>query len=285
MIKTFTIRNLKLYRRDKGALLFSILAVFIIIGLYVFFLGDIYKSDLKEFERAGEMLDNWVMAGVLAVTSVTTTMGMLGTLVRDKEEGILKDFYCAPVKQHAIIGGYWLSTYIVGVCMSILAFVLAEVYVVAAGGKILEGKYILLVMGMILFTSFVNTSMMLLLVSFFKTINAFTTASTILGTLIGFITGIYLPIGMYPNAVQMVIKCFPASHAAVLFRKLMMAEVMEDAFYGVPAEVVLDVKKHLGIVYVWEDLVVETRTSIFFMLAASIIFYGIALYNLTRKSK
>ena len=251
----------------------------------VFFLGDIYKSDLKEFERAGEMLDNWVMAGVLAVTSFTTTLGMLGTLVRDEEENIARDFYSAPVKQHTIIGGYWLSTYVIGVCMSILAFVLAEIYIVTAGGNILAGKYILLVIAMILFTTFVNTSMMLFLVSFFKTMNAFTTASTVLGTLIGFITGIYLPIGMYPNAVQFVIKCFPPSHAAVLFRKLMMAEVMDDAFHGVSAEAVLDVKKHLGVVYIWEDLAIGTRTSILFMFVTSIIFYGIALYNLTRKSK
>ncbi len=33
-------RNLKLFFRDKSAVFFSLLAVFIIIGLYRFFLGD-----------------------------------------------------------------------------------------------------------------------------------------------------------------------------------------------------------------------------------------------------
>ncbi|MDF2686761.1 MAG: hypothetical protein K0S55_1944, partial [Clostridia bacterium] len=38
---TIAIRNLKLFFRDKSGVVMSFLAVFVILGLYVLFLGDI----------------------------------------------------------------------------------------------------------------------------------------------------------------------------------------------------------------------------------------------------
>ena len=57
------------------------------------------------------------------------------------------------------------------------------------------------------------------IVSWFKSIHAFSTASSIVGTFIGFLTGIYIPFRSLPEAVQLVIKIFPPSHTAVLIPK------------------------------------------------------------------
>ena len=58
----FTKRNLKVFFRDRPAVFFSLLSSVIMIGLYVLFLGDVYTSDLKNLQKAGEMMDNWIMA-------------------------------------------------------------------------------------------------------------------------------------------------------------------------------------------------------------------------------
>jgi multidrug/hemolysin transport system permease protein len=73
-----TSRNLKVFFRDKSAVFFSLLAVFIIIGLYALFLGDVWVNSLTEVHDARFLMDSWIMAGLLAVTSVTTTMGAFG---------------------------------------------------------------------------------------------------------------------------------------------------------------------------------------------------------------
>nr|NLJ02159.1 ABC transporter permease [Bacillota bacterium] len=75
---TFAKRNLKLFFRDRASVFFSLLAVFIIIGLYVLFLGDMVMMDLEGIPGARFLMDSWIMAGLMAVTSVTTTMGALG---------------------------------------------------------------------------------------------------------------------------------------------------------------------------------------------------------------
>lgn len=282
---TFAKRNLKLYLRDKSAVLFSLLAVFIVIGLYVLFLGDTWTSSMKGIPQARNMMNNWIMAGVLAIISVTTTMGMLGTMVKDRAQQMDKDFFVAPVKRSAITGGYMLSALIIGIVMTMIAFVLAEIFIVVSGGELLSAFSMLKILGLIIITSFMNTSLVLMMVSFFRSLNAFSTASTIVGTLVGFLTGIYLPIGMYPNGVQWIIKVFPVSHGAVLFRKVMMEDSMKKAFVHVPKDVIVDLKEQLGVVYFLGNKQINITESILFMMGSAIVFLVIASIRLKQKTK
>jgi len=203
-------RNLKLFFRDRISVFFSLLAVFIIIGLYVVFLGNMMVDNLKDLlaENARFIINSWVMAGILSVTSITTTMGAFGIMVEDRTKKISKDFSSAPIKRTQLTGGYIVSSFIIGVIMSIAALFVAEIYILANGGKLLELVPLLKLLAVMLLSVFASSSMVFFIVSFFRSLNAFGTASTIIGTLIGFLTGIYIPIGSLPSAVQTVIKDF-----------------------------------------------------------------------------
>ncbi len=281
----FMNRNLKLYLRDRSAVMFSLLAVFIVIGLYVLFLGETWTSNMKDIPHAKEMMNHWIMAGVLSIISVTTTMGMLGTMVKDRAMQTNKDFFVAPVKRSAITGGYMLGALVVGIVMTIFAFILAEIFIVVSGGDLLTPLAMLKILGLIFMISLMNTALVLLIVSLFSSLNAFSTASSIVGTLIGFITGIYLPVGMYPNAVQWVIKLFPVSHGAVLFRKVMMDASMEKAFAQAPKDMVLEIKEQLGVVYFFGDRQVGTMESLLFIIGSAVVFWILASFIMKRKAK
>ena len=270
----FTKRHLKIYFRDRANVMFSLLAVFIIIGLYVLFLGDVWTKDLQAFEGARELMDHWVMAGVLAVTSFTTTMGMLGSMVKDRELRINMDFYVAPIGRTALTGGYIAGAYIVGLVMTLLALIVAEIYITVNGGSILAAGQTLKVLAMIFLTTLMNTTFSVFIVSLFKSQNAFSVASTVFGTLIGFLTGIYLPIGMYPEAVQWMIKIFPVSHAAGIFRNLMMDASMKTSFEAAPPEVVTALKTELGICYEFGSHEV-TQTESLLIIAGSIVIFSL----------
>lgn len=282
-MKAFANRNLKLYLRDRSAVIFSLLAVFIVIGLYVLFLGDTWTNDLKEFKEAGELMDNWVMAGVLAITSMTSTLGMLGTMVHDRQSGIEKDFYIAPIKRWRMGAGYMLSAYAVGVVMSLIALCAAEAFIILNGGQPMDFAMALEVLLAIFLTSLMNTAIALFCVTLFRSVQAYTTANIVLGTLIGFLTGIYLPIGAYPGAVQWIVKLFPVSHAALVFRNIMMRPVIDRAFEGVPASTVRQIKEELGIIYVFGDKEGTVLLSIGIMAVVAVIFFGGACFHLSRK--
>lgn len=281
----FMKRNLLIFFRDRSAVFFSLLASFIIIGLYVLFLGDVWTSNFTEFDNAREIMNNWVMAGLLAATTVTTTMGAFNIMVNDKTQKITKDFYSSPVSRKSLAGGYVLSAFIIGFVMSLVTLIFAEIYIVAEGGALMSFATLVKVILLILLADLTNTAMMFFVTSFFGSENAFSTASAVVGTLIGFITGIYLPIGVLPDAVQVIVKVFPPSHAAVLLRQTMMEDVMNASFANVPATYVGEFKEMLGVTFSFGGNEISALTSIIYLLAAAAVFFILAVLNLSRKKR
>lgn len=281
----FALRNLKLYFRDRTSVFFSLLAVFIIIGLYVLFLGDAWTSSLEGVKDGRLMMDSWMMAGLLAVVSLTTTMGAFGTMVDDRSSGIVKDFYSAPVPRTSLAGGYLISAFVVGSAMSLVALALVEAYILSNGGRLLEPEALLKVLGILSLSNLTNTALVFVIVSFVSSQSAFGTLSTIVGTLIGFLTGIYMPIGMMPSAVQTVIKLFPPSHAAVLMRQTMMESSMSTAFAGAPAGVLRDFKESMGVVFYIDGEPLAAVWSLAYLAIAAAVFSAATAIIISRRRK
>ncbi|RCX18560.1 multidrug/hemolysin transport system permease protein [Fontibacillus phaseoli] len=279
----FTKRNLKIFFRDRSSVFFSLLAVFIILGLYVLFLGDVWTSNLKDVPGAREMMDNWIIAGMLAVTTFTTSMGAFGIMINDKTQKITKDFYSSPLSRNSIAGGYVLSAFIIALIMSVVTLVLGEIYIIANGGTIMSLPVLLKVLVLIVLSAFVNTAIIFFIVSFFKSQNAFATASTIIGTLIGFLTGIYLPISMLPEGVQWIIKLFPVSHAAALFRQVMMEAPIASSFEGMPSENAAEFKDMMGVTFNFGDYTTTATTSTLVLIVTAVVFYGLSVYRASLK--
>lgn len=282
-MRTMIKRNLTLFFRDKPAVFFSLLAVIIILGVYALFLGGSWQNSMEQIENPENLMNSWLAAGILAVASVTTTMGAFGVMIEDKSRKISKDFNSSPIRKSDILFGYLGSSFVIGMIMTLVTALLAQGYMIMRGGELLSiadyGKIFLL----ILLTALMNTSMVCFIVSLFKSQNAFSTASTIIGTLIGFLTGIYLPIGSLPEAVQTLIKVFPVTHAAVLFRQILMKPSMEASFSGVPVEYVTQFKQQMGVTLQFGSNEVTPALSVAVLILTTIVFCGLSLFRLSKK--
>lgn len=279
----FAVRNLRIFFRDRAAVFFSLLAVFIIIGLYALFLSDVWTAELEGFTGVRYMMDSWIMAGLLAVTSVTTTMGAFGVMVEDRSKKIYKDFSVTPVRRGSLAGGYVISAVTIGIIMSVITLILAELYIVSGGGELLDAGAMLKTLGMIVFSTIANTSMVLFIVSFFKSANAYATACTVIGTLIGFLTGIYMPVGNLPEGVQWVVKCFPPSHSALLFRRIMMEAPVSQSFSGAPEEVADGFMHQMGVVFDFGGTDASPWVSVAVLAVSAAVFYALSVYVMSRK--
>ncbi len=256
----------------------------IVIALYVLFLGDVWTDSLN-MEGSRYLMDSWIMSGVLAITSITATMGAFGTFVDDRARGTVRDFNASPVKKYEIAGGYILSTFIIGIIMSLVALTFAEAYIVASGGEFLSAVDLLKVLGIMLLSVISSSALVFFIVSFFYTTQSFATASTVLGTLIGFITGVFIPIGTLPYAVQWVVMIFPVSHSAVLFRQVFMEAPMNAIFAGAPSDVIADFNHEMGVTFTYGDFTPGSEFSVLVLVVTAVLFYGLAILNLSRKNK
>lgn len=282
---SFVSRNLKVFFRDKTAVFFSLLAVLIILGLYIFFLGDVWIDSFPNIKGVKNLMNCWIIAGLIGVTSVTANMGAFGTMIEDKSKNKIKDFYVSPIKKSKIVGGYIISSFIVGSMMSVVTLIISQIYLVYSGVDVLNFKELTEVFLIILMTSLSNSAMILFIVSLFSSEKAFSTASTIVGTLIGFITGIYLPISMLPDSVQIIVKLFPTSHGISILRQIFMKKQMDISFADVPTNYINEFKESMGVVYYINDKLVSNTASVFILIASTIIFFFLAVLILYKKKK
>lgn len=278
-------RNMKLYFRDRSDVFFSFLSVIIIIVLYALFLENSAVENLKGIQGAHLLIKDWMTAGILAVASVTTPMGALGAMVDDRVGGISRDLFASPVARWKIAGGYILSAFLIGVILCTATFAVAEGILVAAGGTLPTGVELVKIAVFLLLSAFSGSAMAFFLATFLKSSGAYAAASTVVGTLIGFLTGVYVPIGDLPNSVQTVIRLFPISHAAALFRQILMEKQSALSFSGPYAAGADIFRKHMGVVFVWNGQIVQVWQSTVFLLAAAALFFGLSVVSLARQGK
>lgn len=278
-------RNIYLFFSDKSAVFFSMMAIFVVLFLYIAFLGDYMMKPLElNFPNyARELSDTWIMAGTLGIISLTTSLSVLGITIDDRQKRLLEDFKVSPMTDLQITLAYIVSTFIITFLISCLTLLIAQSYIAIYGGRIMAAKTLLRVLGIICVSTFSCTSMLYVIMSFFKSTTAFSNVTTIIGTLSGFLMGIYVPIGSLPNFLQVAIRYFPPSHCAALFREAMMEAVIHDAFTQLPQETVSTFKEQFGIHFYYGGYQCTTFLSCLMLLSIGLIFFIIACRQTKKK--
>ncbi|MHC1787089.1 MAG: ABC transporter permease [Christensenellales bacterium] len=280
-------RNLKIFFRDRASVFFSLLSVFIIIALYALFLGDLMLGSSVFQGRPGVrgLMDSWLMSGVLAAVSVTSALGALGTMVDDKSARIDMDFISSPIRRSAITGGYVASAFLVSIAMSLTTCAIAILYITLRGGLMPGAGTLLEVGGCLLLSSFSSTALMFLLTSFLPSSSAFGLASTLIGSLIGFLAGVYVPVGQLPEGIRAVVNFIPASHSAALLRQSLTSEPLRQVFSGAPASLVTEFRQAMGIDLYWGGQAIQPLVHLLVLLGTGLLFFALSTLRMTTKRK
>jgi len=237
-------------------------------------------------EWGGDLIrDAWLMAGVLAVASLTTSLGAFTTVVEDRVFAITKGLYASPVKRSHITAGYIISPFIVSLLMTGVTAVGFSIFVVANGGQLPGFVGMLQLVGVMLVSGISATAIVCFIVSFIKATSTLGTVRTIIGTLCGFLMGIYLPIGILPAPIQTTIMLFPPSHAALLFRQILLVYPLEATFYGAPAGYAEALKAELGITFSFGSFEITPLMSIAYLLICAAVFFGLAAFSMRKAGK
>lgn len=276
-------RNLRVFFRDRSAVFFSFLSVIIIIGLYALFLADTQVKSLKSLVGDGQdirfLVDSWIMGGLLAVNTVTVSLGALAVMVRDQETKAMRDFMTAPIRRTTIVLSYIIAAFIIGVAITLAGLLVMEFYITISGGQWLTAEALVKTIGVLLLCIINSTAMLFFVTSFVRSSTAFSTVSTITGTMIGFLAGIYVPIGVLPQSVQYVIQVFPTSHGAVLLRQLFMEKPLESVFANAPAEVLTQYTKVFGVEFYLEDKALEPQWMLLYLAGTSLVFILLSIWR------
>ena len=134
-------RNIKLFFRDKGMFLTSLITPVILLVLYATFLGNVYRdsftSNLPDTLKLSEsmiegLVGSQLISSILAVSCVTVAFCSNFLMVQDKANGTIKDLRISPVKSATLSLSYYIATLIstLNICFVAMGICLAYVAVV-----------------------------------------------------------------------------------------------------------------------------------------------------------
>ncbi|MGN1201272.1 MAG: ABC transporter permease [Candidatus Caccovivens sp.] len=241
-------RNILLFLKDKMTVFFSLLAPIIVLMLYILFLGDIQSDTINsiidsynlEIEQKFVLafINNWMVSGVMGVSCITVAFSACTVMVRDRERGTVNDVLSSPVKRWVVFASYVLSCFLITLIICLLVFVVSIIYLVCTGGFFMSFVELLAIIG-ITILSIVSSSVIAVFVSsFIRTEAALGACSGILSAIIGFITGAYMPLSMFPESIQFFVCFIPGSYSAGLFRNYFLKGPTKILLEKLPADLV-----------------------------------------------
>ena len=276
-------RNRKLFFRDKGMLLSSLITPIILIVLYGTFLQNVYKqsfeSALPEFMSISEELINGTVAGqlaaaLLAVSCVTVTFCVNLTMIQDRANGSRKDLNVAPVKKPMIYMGYFFSTVLNSLMVNILALAICLAYVKKMGWFLTAGDVGLMVLDIIVLVLF-GTVLSSIVCYPLKTQGQMSAVGTIVSAGYGFICGAYMPISNFSEGLQTGMSYLPSTYGTSMLKNHMLRGIFEEMKdSGFPDEVVTGIADSLDCNPVFRGHTVTT-TEMLMVMAGSVVLFGL----------
>lgn len=227
-------RSLNIFLKDKMSVFFSLLAPLIVLAVYVLFLADIQVDAVKSnFENVPiddklikNFVDAWMLAGVISVACITVSFSAQNIMIADKERGVLVDILSSPIPRGLIGVAYLISNIIISLCLCYIVLAISFVYMAISGWTLsVSDVFLLLALTLV---SVVSAGTLSTLICFAVKTNAQHGAFVgITSAVIGFLIGAYMPLSMFPKAVQYITLFVPGTYSAALFRNLFMEGALE----------------------------------------------------------
>ena len=244
-------RNCKVFFKDKGMFISSLITPIILLVLYVVFLAKVYRDSFLsalDGAPAPDKLVNGFVAGqlcssLLAVCCITVAFCSNLLMVQDKVTGVRGDLLITPASRSTHALGYYLSTAASTMVVCILALCGGLIYIACSGWYLSFGDIMLSFVDVILLVLF-GTALSSVVNFFLTSQGQMQAVGTIVSAGYGFICGAYMPISQFGSALQKVLCFLPSTYSTSLIKNHAMRGVFaEMSSSGFPDGVVSDIKK------------------------------------------
>lgn len=285
-------RNIKLFFKDKGMFFTSLITPFILLVLYVTFLGNVYRdsftSNLPHSSKLSENIIEGLVGGqlissILAVSCVTVAFCSNFLMVQDKANGTIRDLKISPVKSAALSLSYYVATLLSTLIICFAATGICLTYVAVVGWYMSLADVFLLFLDILLLVLF-GTALSSIINFFLSTQGQISAVGTIISAGYGFICGAYMPISSFGEGLQKIISFLPGTYGTSLIRNhTMQGALAELQNRGVPTEVIEDLKDSLDCNLYFFGSQVNIGTMYMILGITTLVLIGI--YILLNKSK
>lgn len=233
-----TVRNIKVYAKDKLAIMLSMLTQVIVLGLYLMFLKSTYVDaindslgalkDLVTSADVDALVNSWLVSGVIGTSVVTVALNSLSVMVSDKQEKIDYDYNATSVKGSTVVMSYFSGAVATTVLMSSILLTAGLVFLSIGGIITYTFMDLLKIYGLVILGSISSTLVLMSFVSFFKKSSTLSSFGIMVSAAIGFVIGAYIPVSSFSKEVQTAVNIVPGSQIAGAMRNVLMGPALEN---------------------------------------------------------
>lgn len=278
------LRNTKMYFKDMGMFLTSLITPAILLILFMTFLGSIYKnsfvSAIPNGLEVSDKLINGLVAGqlssaMLATSCVTVAFCSNLLMVQDRANGTRKDLIVSPIKKTTLGLSYFLASILSTLIVNLTATMICFIYIGCMGWFLSVGEALLAILDVILLTLF-GVSLASCINYFLNTQGQAGAVGTIVSSCYGFVCGAYMPISSYGKGLQNFMAFLPGTYGTSLIRNHMMNGALDSLSEQLPAEAIKAMKDSVDVNLYFFDNSVEVWQMYLILLSFIVLF--IALY-------
>lgn len=278
------LRNTKMYFKDMGMFLTSLITPAILLILFMTFLGSIYKdsfvSAIPKGLEVSDKLINGLVAGqlssaMLATSCVTVAFCSNLLMVQDRANGTRKDLIVSPIKKTTLGLSYFLASILSTLIVNLTATMICFIYIGCMGWFLSVGEALLAILDVILLTLF-GVSLASCINYFLNTQGQASAVGTIVSSCYGFVCGAYMPISSYGKGLQNLMAFLPGTYGTSLIRNHMMNGALDSLSEELPSEAIKAMKDSVDVNLYFFDNSVEVWQMYLILLSFIVLF--IALY-------
>ena len=260
-------RNLKIYFSNITGVIMSCLGALISFFIYIGFLQNNLEKSWQNLPHVTKILDLWMIAGIVAVSGITTAFQALGQQVSDRETRADADFELTGISRFAENFAYILSGTTVSFFMQIITFIVMAIYFSLVDHITIPQSAYLPGLLYILVGAIAATLLDEIIVLFIHSSTTFSRLSAVLGAAAGFAVATYLPYGILVSGAQSLVKFVPSSYEAAALRYFLLKQTLATF----PANVKRHLTNYLGIQFKMNNWRLNNMLVLLLMIAILIL--------------
>jgi len=247
-ILALTKRNCLLFLRSKEVVFSSLLSSVILIALYFLFIARLYSDGLNEssgLALTSKQIDAAIylqmVMGVLVINSVSLSTGMFTFTARDFESHKTEAFLLTRTTPRDLTCSYLISALIVSFLLNLLTYFVSLIIIGAVTGVWLGAGAFFEIIGGLILTTVIGCCVMQLITTIVRSSAAISVISGFLGTILGFLCGIYMPYSNMAEATEYVGSFLPFTHLTIWLKQIALGDIFSQ--FGLPTEIAEVVQK------------------------------------------
>lgn len=289
-LQALTMRNIRMYFKDKGMFLTSLITPLILLVLYSTFLKNIFDQTFADaFANAGMQVSDQLINGcsggqmvssLLSVSCVTVVFCCNLLMVQDRANGTDRDLKISPVSSGTIALSYFLATFISSWLICLCAELFCLIYLYYTGWYMSIMDIVLVTADVTLLVLF-GTALSSLCSAPLKTQGQASALGTIISAGYGFICGAYMPISQFSQGIRDAVTLLPGTYGTSLIRNRIMHGVfLEMENMHVPEAMINGLKDSIDVNLYFNGTAVSTSSMV--MIVSILIIVLLLAYMVVR---